>query len=271
MRPLRWLVLGGVALAFAGGCAGKSQEAEGVGGSDSAPPQAGAGGSAGSAGSGSAASMGGTSGSSSDDDDLPPRVPEVHRAAGEQCDDERAPGNSPPYVSEDSPECTVDSDCEPVDYCSFSCRMTCLDTGAGKRCAYAIGECTFDSDCTAAANGRCSDNRGYWSCSYDKCFNDSECSSGGPCACGGAYGPDGPNTCMAGNCQIDADCGDDGYCSPTQGDCGSYSGIIAYYCHTPQDTCVNDSECSDPERGAGYCMYRPELGHWQCGYGQCVG
>jgi hypothetical protein len=76
---------------------------------------------------------------------------------------------------------------------------------------------------------------------------------------------------MAGNCQIDADCGDGGYCSPTQGDCGSYSGIIGYYCHTPADTCVNDSECSDPERGPGYCMYRPELGHWQCGYGQCVG
>ena len=76
---------------------------------------------------------------------------------------------------------------------------------------------------------------------------------------------------MAGNCQIDADCGDGGYCSPTQGDCGSYTGIIAYYCHTAQDTCVNDSECIDPERGPGYCMYRPELGHWQCGYGQCVG
>lgn len=102
----------------------------------------------------------------------------------------------------------------------------------------------------------------------DFCFDDSDCRTGGPCVCAGSEARNRWNVCLDGNCQTDADCGDDGRCSPTLSDCGDYGGIIGYYCHTPQDTCVNDSDCSE---SAGYCMYRPELGHWQCGYTQCVG
>lgn len=237
MRAVRWLLLGGVVALLGAACAGKSQDA----GSGGGPGR---------------------------------RVPEKHRAAGEQCDGERAPGNSPPYFDQTSPECTTDSDCQdgPGFNCGNDCRMTCFDAGTVKRCAWSRGECVYDSDCSEGNNGRCGNNREHWTCSYDECFSDSECATGGPCACGGAYGPEGPNTCMPGNCQSDADCGNDGYCSPTQGDCGSYSGIIGYYCHTPQDTCIDDADCGPREnQGPGYCMYRPELGHWQCGYGQCVG
>jgi len=43
----------------------------------------------------------------------------------------------------------------------------------------------------------------------------------------------------------------------------SCGGIGGYYCHTPKDTCVNDSDCAD----AGYydvCAYDTSLGHWRC-------
>ena len=197
------------------------------------------------------------------------RVPDQHRAVAELCDDYRASGSSP-EANATSPTCTTDSDCEPLEACP-QCRLTCIDFFGTKRCGWSVGECARDSDCTAGPNGRCGNNRELWSCSYDECFENSECTSGGPCACGGRYGSDGPNLCMPGNCQTDGDCGNGGYCSPTQGDCGNYSGIIAFYCHTPDDACVNDSECVHPEQGGGYCMYRPELGRWACGYGQCVG
>lgn len=198
-------------------------------------------------------------------------VPDRHRAVAEQCDDYRA-GGSLPYVDSTAPSCMTDSDCEALESdCGPNCRMTCSESDGVRGCTRSRGECVRDSDCTAGANGRCDNNREWWSCSYDECFDDSACTTGGPCACGGRYGSDGPNVCMAGNCQTDADCGDAGYCSPTQGVCGSYGGIIGFYCRTPTDTCVNDSECADPTRGGGYCMYTPELGHWACGYGQCVG
>lgn len=198
--------------------------------------------------------------------------PEIHRAVGELCDDERAEGNYAPYFDETSPECTTDADCDAPDFnCGPDCRTTCFESGGVKRCAWSRGECISDKDCTAGANGRCGNNREHWTCSYDECFEDSACSAGGPCACGGNFPPAGPNRCMPGNCRVDADCGSGGYCSPTQGDCGSYAGVIGYYCRTPKDTCLNDSDCYEPDRGLGYCMYRPELGHWQCGYGQCVG
>jgi hypothetical protein len=107
-------------------------------------------------------------------------------------------------------------------------------------------------------------------CTYDTCYSDSSCTLGGPCACEGESGSPG-NSCVRGNCRTDADCGSNGYCSPTLGGCGNYGGVVGYYCHTAADTCVNDSECVMPMMPPGYCMYSPEVGHWACGYGQCVG
>lgn len=166
------------------------------------------------------------------EDDLP--VPEVHREVAVSCDRERPPGN------------------------------------VARVGSYGPGECTSDADCTAQENGRCQVNRGSAFCNYDTCFSDATCTTGGPCECDDEYGFRG-NACLPGNCQTDTDCGSGRYCSPTLGSCGDYGGIVGYYCHTAKDVCTDDSRCYDQERGGGYCMYKPEVGHWACGYGQCVG
>jgi hypothetical protein len=129
--------------------------------------------------------------------------------------------------------------------------------------------CVEDADCTEGDNGRCLDLRGA-ACTYDGCFSDAECTSGGPCGCGMGFWGD-HNACLGGNCQVDADCGDSGYCSPSFGSCGGYSGVVAYWCRTPEDTCVEDEECISPNAGAGYCAFYPEVGYWACQYGQCDG
>lgn len=130
-------------------------------------------------------------------------------------------------------------------------------------------ECTEDADCTDGLNGRCvSEPRsGFPYCSYDQCLTDDDC-DGGLCECGG--GEIAPNVCQPGNCVTDADCGDTGYCSPTQGDCGAYVGTVGYYCHTCDDECVTDADCGgDPY--TTYCAYDPGVGHWRCSDAQCVG
>lgn len=84
--------------------------------------------------------------------------------------------------------------------------------------------------------------------------------------------PESKATCLAGNCRTDSDCANGGYCSPTLGQCGNYTGVIGYYCHTPSDECTDDSDCTgNPTSGPGYCMYSPEVAHWLCSYSHCVG
>jgi hypothetical protein len=197
-------------------------------------------------------------------------APTKHRALAATCDQERPAGNARPYgeplaCAEGGGTCEVPENCP-------DCRAACVDysDGLGPRCVSGNGECLSDADCTANDNGRCWNNREFWFCTYDTCYSDATCTSGGPCACEGESGSPG-NTCLPGNCQTDADCAGGGYCSPTMGGCGNYGGVIAYFCHTPADTCLDDSECVSPTQGAGYCMYSPEVGHWSCGYGQCVG
>ena len=162
------------------------------------------------------------------------RVPLLHRAERETCDDVRPPG------SFEDGEVPFD------------------DT-----------QCSRDADCTDGVRGRCQLHR-VVACSYDECTQDSECSTGGPCGCEMDYSSD-ANACLGGNCQIDSDCGAGGYCSPSMGTCGTYLGIVAYWCHTPADECVDDIDCVDPEMGAGYCMYSSEVTHWVCAYSSCAG
>jgi hypothetical protein len=262
MRLFRWL-LGAVTLGcLAGACGGNAGEAAPEGLPDGA-----------NAGSGNAASgNAGSSGSAGVPEDVTPpvaRVPLKHRAAAEACDRERPPGSVSQYYDvaapEDAEPCTTDADCTLPPMCP-DCRAVCVSTSAGKVCINSSSECIRDEDCSSGENGRCEQRRGL-RCTYDQCFADSDCNRGGPCACEGRVGSD-SNACLSGNCRTDAECGS-GYCSPSFGDCGGYSGVIGYYCHTPEDTCVDDTDCS--ESGAGYCMYRPEVAHWACGYGSCVG
>jgi hypothetical protein len=81
------------------------------------------------------------------------------------------------------------------------------------------------------------------------------------------------NTCISSNCHTDADCGAGFFCSPTvDASCGSFYGVQGFYCHTCQDTCVNDSDCAAGAGSpAGYCAFDPSVGHWACGYGACAG
>ena len=114
--------------------------------------------------------------------------------------------------------------------------------------------------------------------SPDLCLVDGDCSDGGPCSCKGATrgwaGSSNGNACIPGNCRIDSDCGSGGACSPTvDPGCGSFYGVVGYYCHTCTDQCVNDSDCSSNPNGgpAGYCAFDPAVGYWACGYGFCAG
>jgi hypothetical protein len=132
--------------------------------------------------------------------------------------------------------------------------------------------CHAHADCTAGQNGRCSGNgHDGWHCTYDQCFADADCSgtaASSVCACEGGFRSDN-NVCLRdGNCRTDADCGSGGYCSPSLGSCGNYAKAVGYFCHTPQDECVNDSDCGG---GPWYCAYSPLVGHWKCSNAHCVG
>jgi hypothetical protein len=141
--------------------------------------------------------------------------------------------------------------------------------------------CTSDRDCTAGMNGRCfSGGRiAICQCSYDTCTTDADCTKvGGPCECRPdtqpgqgivAPMPSPANVCKAGNCQTDASCGPGGYCSPSLGTCGNFGGVVGYYCHTPKDKCVDDTDCA--AQGGGDCRYDTTTGAWACATSQCAG
>jgi hypothetical protein len=165
-----------------------------------------------------------------------PRAPAEHRSAGSTCDHERGPGSTP----------------EP----------------AGGPPA----DCTTDADCTTGENGRCTGNtHDGWRCTYDSCFADSDCAdAAAACECEGGFRSD-HNVCLPGNCRTDGDCAT-GYCSPTFGSCGDYTGTVGYFCHTCEDECLDDADCGgDGSWGAPYCMFEPTLGRWTCSSSHCAG
>jgi len=136
-------------------------------------------------------------------------------------------------------------------------------------------DCESHDDCVGGENGRCVGNtHDGWYCTYDRCFGDGDCSPGAQvCECGGGFRSD-HNVCLGqGNCQVDADCGAGGYCSPSYGDCGDYLGVVAYYCHTDADECIDDADCDgEPSSfGTPYCAYNPTAGKWMCSSQQCAG
>jgi len=93
---------------------------------------------------------------------------------------------------------------------------------------------------------------------------DTDCPAGNTCAChGSAYTGGAGNTCVPGNCRVDADCGTDGYCSPAY-NTHSCGGVAGYYCHTPKDTCLDDSDCTSSQSGPQVCTYSTAAGHWAC-------
>jgi hypothetical protein len=175
------------------------------------------------------------------------RVPQNHRASPAQCPPERAAGSPCPDGGVPSPT-------------NFACMQ--------------------DSDCTVGLNGRCLSvpqlvtpsppSQGTQGllycetvCSYDQCLSDLDCPVRTPCACRfpSIYGS--PNVCLtASNCAIDADCGRGAFCSP--------SAVVgqadrAYFCHTSNDLCIDDADCSPPAMGGqALCEFDAGSGHWSC-------
>lgn len=122
--------------------------------------------------------------------------------------------------------------------------------------------CASDADCNAGENGRCIAEFIYYVCTYDQCFSDSDCMSGGPCGCSVGDRYSDANICLQGDCRIDADCGPGGYCSPSHSACGNLDG---YFCHTCTDECVDDADCPELSDRHRLCVYSSEAGHWICG------
>jgi hypothetical protein len=135
------------------------------------------------------------------------------------------------------------------------------------------GTCMTDFDCTAGVNGRCTAVQTF-DCTYDTCFEDSDCPPRTPCTCRPAALSKRPNGCATGsNCAMDSDCGSGGYCSPSPSpkfNCYNYAPL--YYCHTPQDECTNDSDCAvdSGQLGPNLCQFDTQSQHWKCGAMICL-
>jgi hypothetical protein len=83
-----------------------------------------------------------------------------------------------------------------------------------------------------------------------------------PCSCRESATSSSANFCISGShCAVDADCGPNGYCSPStfHGWCGS----TLYFCHTPCDTCADDNDCL----AGTWCNYVG--GRWACNGDNC--
>jgi len=182
------------------------------------------------------------------DCDSPPPVPVRHRAQREACPTERGTENP-------------------------------LNTAA---CANTSGlACKSDADCTAGMNGRCLLNGDPCRtlCSYDACHTDADCPSGEPCGCRTSGTATVANFCVVGSsCATDGDCGRCGFCSlsiqrtllqcSSADDAGNpgkcaCEGVEseAYACHTMNDECTNDGDCTAM---GGFCAYVAAQRRWAC-------
>ncbi len=124
------------------------------------------------------------------------------------------------------------------------------------------GVCKQDSDCKNGKNGRCNTTGPRVqqnTCSFDLCFADADCTTGGPCECNEFAG----NHCLAGNCKTDADCGANGVCSRSN-PIGCGGGVPSYFCRTAKDTCTDYSDCGRNGPRGGACVFQSALGHWAC-------
>jgi len=134
------------------------------------------------------------------------------------------------------------------------------DGGVNSSACQTSADCLNMGHCTAAHE-----------CSYDACTQDQDCGATAVCSCQGqtfgwAHQSNG-NTCVPSNCRQDSDCGAGGRCSPTLGyGSGPFYGIEGYFCHTPNDHCHNDSDCSN-----AYCEFDEISGYWSCNAGAIAG
>jgi hypothetical protein len=76
----------------------------------------------------------------------------------------------------------------------------------------------------------------------------------------GCTDPADSGSCWNYECNQDSDC-----TKGANGRCGDFFPLpsVYYYCHTPDDTCTDDSDCT----GVG-CNFDTKKGYWACG-GDC--
>src|SRR5450432_608433 len=109
------------------------------------------------------------------------------------------------------------------------------------------------------------------------------CANNAPCECRASASDTAANECISvSNCRVDADCGENEYCSPSQlsGICFCPSAALCgadsacspgpcacgdacghgYFCRTPTDACVDDSDCGT----SGSCNYDTVNQRWAC-------
>ena len=176
------------------------------------------------------------------------RVPLQHRPTPACCPSQRGPAPSgQPY-----PTCPA----APGSVCPSDSATTC----------------SSDSECTSGVNGRCFPFEGLvgpGGCSYDECFTDSDCGSEATCLCRRSSTDNSANVCVrGGNCVVDSDCGDGGYCSPSVEQSCLFPS--PYFCHTANDTCTDDSDCPSVDAGPFSCSvltpcaYDPGEQRWAC-------
>lgn len=133
--------------------------------------------------------------------------------------------------------------------------------------------CKTDLECAGdggAANARCVFDllAGKNVCSTDECASDAACGPSRVCAC--RLAPSfGANRCLNAACRTDGDCGvvGKGWCSPSGDDVFANCplpepGSLGYFCHQPQDECVDDDACGDG--GTRRCLFSPSKGHFAC-------
>jgi hypothetical protein len=125
--------------------------------------------------------------------------------------------------------------------------------------------CTTHADCNDGLNGKCErvfedPKPALYICTYANCTNDVDCGKNAFCFCSSSA----QAQCLSvGNCRTDSDCntGEYSYCSPSSSwDCINYRLIDGLHCHTPSDSCIDDSDCS----GSEFCNYDSNNGYWRC-------
>jgi len=181
-------------------------------------------------------------------DERPRGAPASHRASATACSEERPPG---------------------------------LNVDAGELSCTSFNCCSNDQQCAdAGANGRCTQTFGPYDglqavCTADQCFSDGDCPAQRVCDCRGSLlntDTSASHRCLPlGNCRVDSDCGPGGYCSPSLDvNCGSGMGVRGYFCHTPNDDCIDDNECQkSATTGEGYCAFDPLAKRWVCSSRVC--
>jgi len=131
------------------------------------------------------------------------------------------------------------------------------------------GTCAADTDCTEGDNGRCVQALGQPTfCSYDQCAKDDDCGAASLCECRNPAQYN-ANGCFHGNCRLDADCGSGGYCSPSavtlSPNCtdGIPIGSVGYFCHTPDDECIDADDCATSGSSGG-CFFNVDEVRFTC-------